>query len=93
VSGVIGIALAAALVNYAVFSLTGFPIVWCFLLTLAKPFAFYVEVVNLGLAFSIALGGVFYGWVIALKVAVVLFAFNMVPAVGAAVFGLGGTCV
>ena len=88
----IGWAFTIILVNYVVFSLTGYPVLWCWMLVAAKPLAVYVAVVNLGLAAGIVAGGVFYGPLMAIKVAVLMMAFNLVPTVLEALLGFGVRC-
>lgn len=88
----IGWALTLILVNYAIFSLTGYPLVWCWMTQAAEPLGYYVAIVNLSMALGIVAGGMWYGPVGALKMVVLLFVFNLVPSVLEALMGFGVRC-
>lgn len=88
----IGWTLTAMLANYAVFALTGYPLVWCLLRKAAEPLGYYVAIANLAMAIGIVVGGVWSGPLMAIKVAVVLFLFNAVPGVLGVVMGFGYRC-
>lgn len=88
----VGWSLTLMLLNYAVYSLTGYPLVWCWLLKAAMPLGYYATIVNLCLAIGIVGGGVWYGPIGAIKAAVLLLGFNLVPTVLEALMGFGYRC-
>lgn len=91
-NNVVGWALTLIIANYAIYALTGYPLVWCGLNLAAQPLSYYAAIVNLSMAVGIVAGGMWYGPVGALKMTVLLFAFNLVPAVLEALMGFGGRC-
>lgn len=91
-STAVGWAFTLVMVNYVVFFLTGYPVVWCWLLAASKPLALYAATVNLSLAAGIVAGGVWYGPAMAIKVAVLMIVFNLVPSVLEALMGFGYRC-
>jgi hypothetical protein len=89
---VVGWALTLIIANYAIHALTGYSLVWCWLNQAAQPLGYYATIVNLSMAVGIVAGGMWYGPVGALKMAVLLFVFNLVPAVLEALMGFGCRC-
>lgn len=92
VSNGIGWIITLALVNYLIYSVTGIPPMWGFLCNMGKQLGLYVQLVNLGLAVALIIGGAWYGLYAAIKVGLILVGFNMVPHVAAALFAFGKTC-
>lgn len=88
----IGWALTLLFVNFFIYSLTGYPLLWCMLLQAAKPLAYYVAIVNISLAIGIIGAGIWYGPAGAFKMAALLFGFNLIPSILAAVMGFGVRC-
>ena len=88
----IGWLLSLLFVNYLVYSITGVPYLWCLLTVAAEPLSYYVAIVNLTLATGIVIGGIWNGPVAALKMATLMFGFNLVPAVMAALMAFGYRC-
>lgn len=82
----------AIFLNYLLYAITGYPVLWITLCQAAKPLSFYVTVTNLALAVGIIGGGIWYGPLAAIKMAVVLVGFNLVPAVLAALMAFGHRC-
>ncbi len=88
----IGWAIALIFANYAIYALTGYPLFWCLLTQATAPLAFYRVIVNLGLAGGIIAGGIWYGANSAIKVAALMFGFNLLPPVLEALMGFGCHC-
>lgn len=89
---VVGWALTLILVNYGIFSLTGYPLLWCLVIHAAGPLAYYVVIVNLVMAVGIVGGGLWYGPAGAFRMAALMFVFNLVPSVLEALMGFGYRC-
>lgn len=88
----IGWGLTIILVNYAIYTMTGYPLVWCWMTKAAQPLAYYAVLANLAMAAGIVMGGIWSGPLMAIKVAVLLVVFNAVPQVLGAVMGFGYRC-
>jgi hypothetical protein len=89
---VIGWALTLIIANYGFFSLTGYPLIWCWMLQAAKPLAYYSTIANLTMAVGIIGAGVWNGPLGAIKMALLMFGFNLVPTVLEALMGFGYRC-
>ena len=87
-----GWVVTIALINYVIWSVTGLSPAWGLACHLGKQLGFYVQLTNLGLCATLLIGGIFYGPFAAIKWAVVLVGFNLIPALAAALFAFGKTC-
>ena len=90
---VVAWSLALIFANYIVYSLTGYPPLWCSLLYAAQPLAYYAAIVNLCLAAAIVAGGLWQGPLGAIKASLLLFGFTLAPSVLEALIGFGYRCV
>lgn len=91
-NSVISWSLGLILLNYVIVSLTGVPLIWCAIQHAAQPLAYYAALVNLSLAVGIVAGGIWQGPGVAIKMAVLLFAFNLIPSVLNALMSFGYRC-
>lgn len=91
-SNLVGWIITLALVNYLFWSTTGLTPMWGLLCQIGKPFEFYVQLVNLGLAVCLVVGGIWQGIWAAIQVGAVMVGFNLIPSIAKAVFAFGKTC-
>jgi hypothetical protein len=84
--------LTVIVINYLLYSLTGYPVLWITLCYAAKPLGYYVAIVNLCMAVGIVGAGIWQGPVGAIKVALLLFGFNLFPSIVEALMGFGYRC-
>jgi len=92
VNAVISWGLGLILLNYVIVSLTGVPLIWCAIQQAAQPLAYYAALVNLSLAAGIVAGGIWQGPGAAIRMAVLLVAFNLLPSVFNALMSFGYRC-
>lgn len=91
-NAVISWSLGLILLNYVIASLTGVPLLWCAIQHAAQPLSYYAALVNLSLAVGIVGGGIWMGPGVAIKMAALLFGFNLVPSVLNALMSFGYRC-
>lgn len=92
VGNAIGWIIFLALANYMIWSVTGLTPMWGLCCELGKRLGVYVALVNLGLCATLIIGGCLYGIGYAVKNALVLVGFNLIPALAAALFAFGKSC-
>lgn len=92
VSHGIGWVIFLALLNWIVWSLIGIPPLWYFFCAMGKQLRLYVELTNIGLCVAFIIGWAWYGIGTAIKTALVLIGFNLIPQVTSAIFAFGHRC-